>query len=83
LELQVDPDAMTVEPVLDFRVGFSPSRGSVTRHENGNTLVCTGLSSNFYELDPQGNVLWEADFSLKNIIAAGRYYPAMWDYSAK
>lgn len=38
---------------------FSDHISSAQRLENGNTLICVGTEGTFFEINPQGDLVWE------------------------
>lgn len=41
---------------------FSPFLSGVQRLDNGNTLVCSGMSGEIFEVDPEGEIVWKYQF---------------------
>ena len=79
LELQVDLDAMTVKKVWEYRMPHHRSEGNVQRHENGNTLVCSGSDHRLVEM-PLGGAPGQEYFKMvfPNGIMRAEYYPSLW-----
>ena len=46
----------TADPPTDF---FSHNISGAQRLPNGNTLICSGANGTFFEVTPQGEVVWE------------------------
>ncbi len=70
LILSVDPDREEPAQIeWEFRHEFSAKRGDVDMLENGNVLVNLGDSYHIYEVNPDGEVVWD----LRSNLSGGNY----------
>ena len=67
VEYELDLEAMTATMVWEFRPEgiYSPIVSSAERLQNGNTLVGFGIPSQIYEIDAEGETVWEAAMTHK------------------
>ena len=67
VEYELDLEAMTATMVWEFRPEgvYSPIVSSAERLQNGNTLVGFGIPSQIYEVDAEGETLWEVAITHK------------------
>ena len=61
VEYRLDTEAMSATMIWEFRPEgvFSPVVSSAERLQNGHTLVGFGIPSHIFEVDANGDVLWE------------------------
>ena len=62
---------------------FSPIQSGAFRLQNGNTLISIGDRAEFFEIDSNGNIIWEYEFSGPSgqtfngkIARAQKYHPS-------
>jgi hypothetical protein len=85
IELDVDPEAMTVRLVWEHRVPYAAAMGSAVRLSSGNTLIGGGSVGHILEVTPDGQEIWSLRFptiSQSLTIFNAQPYPAVWDYDA-
>ena len=69
------------DPPTDF---FTQNMGGAQRLPNGNTLICEAQSGYIFEVEPDGDIVWdhlnvEPDEELNQIFKVRRYYPPRLD----
>lgn len=60
--LEVDPTTDTIVWSYETTPGwrfFSSFISGAQRLENGNTFICEGMTGRFFEITPDGNIVWE------------------------
>lgn len=70
--IEIEFDNEREEPAeiaWQYRHEFSSTQGDADRLENGNTLIATGGTGSFYEVNSEGELLWEAHTNFR----AGTY----------
>ena len=86
VEYALDTNAMTATMVWEFRHNpaiYTPFVGSVQRLTNGNTLVGFGGAGTVTEVDPAGNVVWEATLFVEGTMTTfyrGRRIRSLYQY---
>jgi len=80
LELEVDEDAMTVEPVWEHRVPFSQAMGNVERLPTGETFIYNGWMGDAVEVTPDHDEIWAAKFPRMVKAFTLRYMKSNWSY---
>ena len=70
------PDApvwtYTADPPTDL---YAKNISGAQRLPNGNTLICDGPSSYFFEVTPSGETVWEYDYPTGAVFRVERYAP--------
>ena len=65
----------TANPPFAF---FSPNVSSAERLDNGNTLICEGLSGRLFEITRRGETVWEWHNPFSNVIRDGQSSSMLW-----
>lgn len=65
LEVEIDLDREEpAQIVWEYRHEFSPTQGDADRLPNGNTLITTGHTGTFYEVNSDEELVWQASHDL-------------------